>query len=718
MTTLTPDTRPSAGADPSPDARRARGHSRIRKDIEGLRAVACFLVLPYHAGLMLFPGGFVGVDVFFVISGFVITGQLLAEADRRGSVSLVGFFARRSKRLLPAAGLVLTVTAFLTWLWVPTIRWGTTGGDVVASALYYVNWNLADRSVDYLAEDVPPSPVQHYWSLSVEEQFYLLWPLLVLLALWIARRTGGSGKRSSDAGLTRRFKVGLLASVAVLAVPSLAWSAWMATNSPERAYFVTTTRLWEFAFGTAIAVVATRLDRMPRWAGAVLSWAGLGAILLSARLYHADMVWPGPPALLPILGATAFIAGGVAAGGWGPVRLIGIRPMLVVGYLTYSLYLWHWPLLIVAREHFDGISVTAGMVIVVLTAIPAWLTFKLVENPLRSAPFLSARPVAALGIGLLSMVVAVAAGLALTRAFDAASAPTSTGSARGAAVLSDRPTSDPDGRLAANVDPAAITPNPLAAPEDVPDLYADGCQTAADDATVHTCTYGADDAATTIAVVGDSKAAQWVPALQLLAPEHDWRIRTYTKSACPFVDGTVTMDGEPYQTCHDWGQDVLDRLTGDEKPDVVLTVQMRSTAIEPGSDDPTDTSQEAMEDAIVSTWRQLADAGVEVVSLADTPQTGYDVYACVAENPDDLGECTYDRQKGIDISGVEVQSAAAERAGVPFIDLNRWICPSAECPPVIGDVLVYRQGSHVTKTYIETLAPQLGRALVEAGVPA
>lgn len=712
MTTLTrPEADPAAGRHRAGrGAKEQRSRSRIRGDIEGLRAVACFLVLPYHAGLMLFPGGFVGVDVFFVISGFVITGQLLKEAERDGRVSLLNFYARRSKRLLPAAGLVLVATALMTYLWVPAIRWGTTGTDVVTSALYVVNWNLAGRSVDYLAEDVPPSPVQHYWSLSVEEQFYFLWPLLVLAAVWIAARRGRT------AGGRAALKPTLLVCVALVAVPSLVWSAWMSVNSPERAYFDTTVRLWEFAFGTAVAVLATRLDRMPRWLGATLAWSGLAMVLVAARLYHKEMVWPGPAALLPIVGAAIFIAGGVAAGRAGPLSVIGRKPFLVVGYLTYSLYLWHWPLLIVAREHFGGISVTTGLIIVVLTGIPAWLTFKLVENPLRSAEWLKGRPWHALGVGFVAMIVAVAAGLGLMRQFDQASAPTvAAEDVRGAAVLSDDPTEDPDGRVVDEVD--GIAPNPLAAPEDVPDLYAEGCQTPFESDTVHTCSYGDPDAATTIAVAGDSKAAQWVPALQALASQNDWYIRTYTKSACPLIDGTITQDGEPYQTCHDWGQDVLERLTGDEKPDVVVTAQMRSTAIEPGSEDPENTSKEAMQGAILSAWGQLEDAGVEVVSLADTPQTGYDVYACVAENLDDLGECTYDKAHGIDISGVEAQSTAADSAGVPFVDLNDWICPDDECAPVIGNVLVYRQGSHITKTYIETLAPRLDRALAEAGVP-
>lgn len=688
---------------PQPEAPRAeteprrRGNSRIRGDIEGLRAVATFLVLPYHAGLMLFPGGFVGVDVFFVISGFVITGQLLKETERDGTVSLFGFYARRAKRLLPAAALVLVATAIMVFLWVPRITWKVTGGDIVASALYVINWRLADRSVDYLAEDVPPSPVQHFWSLAVEEQFYLLWPLLLLAAVVVARRLG-----------MRRNTV-LVAGLAAVAIPSLIWSAHMVVAQPERSYFDTTVRLWEFTIGAFVAIAATRLDRMPQWLGAVLAWTGLAMILVSARIYDHEMTWPGPAALLPTVGAGLFIAGGVAAASYGPVRLIGNRFMLFIGYLTYSLYLWHWPLLIVAREHYGGISVTTGMIIVTLSIIPAWLTFHLLENPLRNSSLLR-EPKAALSVGANATLVGAAAGLTLVVLFASAASPVA-GNARGAAVLSSNPASDPVAQVS-----GAITPNPLEAPEDVPDLYAEGCQVDVNSSEPVSCTYGPDDAHLTVAVVGDSKAAQWVPAFQVLAEQNDWRVETFTKSACQFATVETSLDGEVYQTCRDWTDKVLDRLTGAERPDVVVTAGQRSHGVVGGDDGDLELSGDAMQQAMVDTWSQLEDAGVQVVVLADTPQTFSDVYACVADHPDDLTACTYDRARGVEASGAPTQQAAAEAAGVPFVDLVDYVCPTAQCPPVIGNVLIYRQGSHLTKTYVETLAPRLDAALAKAGV--
>ena len=700
MTLLTD--RPSP-AEPRRRAEKPKGNSRIRRDIEGLRAVATFLVLPYHAGLMLFPGGFVGVDVFFVISGFVITGQLIKEVDREGTVNLLGFYARRAKRLLPASAVVLVATAVMTWLWVPRIRWETTGGDIVASSLYFVNWRLADRSVDYLAEDVTPSAVQHYWSLSVEEQFYFVWPLLLLGAVLFAAKVG----------VNRR--AALLTGLAAVAVPSLLWAGHEAVASPERAYFITTTRMWEFTIGAFVAILATQLDRMPRVLAIVLTWAGLGMILVSGRIFTADMTWPGYYALLPTVGTGLVIAGGVAAGARGPVAILGNRFMLFIGYLTYSLYLWHWPLLIVAREHFGSISLLAGLAIMVFTIVPAYLTFHLVENPLRSSKLMSTHPRVALSLGVNATLVGVAAGLALIVAVSATVSTLPPGSAQGAAALSSAPTGDPAGKPVKEVS-GGITPDPLQATKDVPDLYADGCQVDVDSDKPTTCEYGAADARTTIAVVGDSKAAQWVPAFQVLAQQNDWRIVTYTKSACQFATVETSLDGDVYRTCRDWTDNVLAELTGPDKPDVVVTAGQRDQGVVSGSDGDLQLSEDAMRDALADTWTRIEDAGVKVVVLADTPQTGGDIYACVAEHPDDLTQCTYERRHGIDASGAPVQGAAAEQAGLPFVDLTDFICPAAECPPVIGNVLIYRQGSHLTKTYVETLAPRLESELAKAGV--
>jgi peptidoglycan/LPS O-acetylase OafA/YrhL len=699
---------------PAPVEERAR----FRADVEGLRAVAVGLVLLYHAGLPAVPAGFVGVDVFFVISGFLITQLLLTELAQTGGISLKRFYARRAKRLLPAAAVVLAATAAMVVAFAPKARWTDIGGDIVASAMYVVNWRLADRSVDYLAEDVEPSPVQHFWSLAVEEQYYLVWPLLLIIVTWFARRRGRSLGPSLWLGL------------AVAGIPSLAWSVYQTTYEPASAFFITTTRMWELAIGAAIAIGAGRLTRMPRGVAIGLGWAGVAGIGTAAVVFSTDTPWPGYAAAVPTIGAAAVIAAGTAANGkWAPSRVLGTMPFRWVGGLSYSLYLWHWPLIVIAATYWGDLSVNRGLAVAALSFVPAWLTHRLVENPVRYSAAVSRSPSFALSLGANFSLAGVVAGVAVVLAVpQPASDLAVSGPTLGAAVLAAEPEGDPRG---APIDRAlAIRPDPLQAPEDVPDLYSKGCQQSVESSEVVSCEYGPDDYAVTIAVVGDSKVAQWLPALEVLAEQNRWRVVTYTKSRCPFATVSITIDGDEYTSCREWTDNVLAVLT-DSPPDFVITSQGRKAARPDGATGAVESSADAMANGLRDTWNRLSTLGIQVIVLADTPHSGMNVYECVAENPDQLTRCTYDRAEGVAKSStptlqeaVEASRTAQEQIGdsesrglVAMIDLTSAICPTERCAPVIGDVLVYRQGSHITATYITTLAPRLGEALKSAGVP-
>lgn len=687
----------------------------IRNDVDGLRAVAVLLVIAYHVGFGFVGGGFVGVDIFFVISGFVITRQLYKEIGRSGRISLLGFYARRAKRLLPAAAVVLAGSAVMTWLFLPKIRWDAAGGDILSSSFYFLNWHLVGRSVDYLAEDEPPSVVQHFWSLAIEEQFYLIWPLLMLVALAVGARLGA------------RRGVALVAGLAVITIPSFLYGLYLTENNPARAYFDTGVRIWEFAIGALVALLSVRLDRMPSWLGLLISWLGLAMMVGSGIFYNEAMSWPGSAALVPTLGAGLLIAGGLAAGRAGPVSILGTRPMLFLGHLSYSLYLWHWPLIIVAKERLgdDELSTRVGLGLMVLTIVPAYLTYRLVENPLRYSKLVSSSKRVAYSVGLNASLIGAVAGLALIAGFAQSSSSASRVVAEtpGAASLEDPGTGTatvPVGQRPGDEKYDAIFPNPLTAPKDVPALYEAGCQANVPVTEPPVCRYGSADAQTTVAVVGDSKAAQWVPAFQVLAKKHDWQIITYTKSACAFATITTSLRGEPYEACREWTDNVIDELTTKTKPDYVVTVGQNVSGIVGTKDGKLQLSKPAMIDALADTWNTLSRAGIAVISLSDSLQTGMQVYTCVSEHETDyFSACTFDRAKGIRLSGLDEQSAAAEKADVPFVDMNPYICPTLydnACPPVIGNVLIYRQGSHITKTYIETMSDQLYRELRKAGL--
>ncbi|WP_169720952.1 acyltransferase family protein [Thermocrispum municipale] len=679
-------------ATPTKGTRAVRG---FRPDVEGLRAVAVGLVLLYHAGLTFVPGGFVGVDVFFVISGFLITGLLVKEAERTGRISLAGFYARRAKRLLPAAALVLAVTALLVFLVVPRTQWTGFGGDIAAAALYFVNWRLAANEVDYLAEDAGVSPVQHFWSLAVEEQFYFVWPVLFILAMLVARKLGSGLRRTLCAGL------------AVVAVPSLAWSVYYTVAAPQQAFFVTTTRMWELSIGAAVALGAARLAKLPHPVALVLGWAGLAAIVASAVVLNADTPWPGYHALLPTLGTAAVIAAGPAAGPRGPIALLGRPTWTWIGGLSYSLYLWHWPLIVIATVAFDGLTQLEGLAVALLSVLPAWATLRLVENPVRFNPTFSARPWLALRLGALLSAIGLACGFGLIGA---------------TALATDEPVANPLGAAAIRsvdnfrIDTVAdgANPDPLEAVDDVPDAYARGCQVDQTSAEPVSCEYGDPHGKVDIVLVGDSKALQWISALDTIGEQRGWRVRTFTKSSCPFTPATIALHGKPYTSCTQWGRNVEAELLRDP-PDLVLTSQFRSTALTDPTDPDSEATQEQMASALRERWSRLVDAGSKIGVLRDNPkppESVQPVYECVDANRDDVTPCVFPRSVGEQGSGQPAQTAAARGLrGVHIVDMNDYICPGSSCPPVIGDVLVYRQGTHLTRTYVETLEPRLAEKL-------
>ncbi|MFJ6166758.1 acyltransferase family protein [Micromonospora orduensis] len=700
--------RASAPRPPAPDNPRS-----FRGDIEGLRAVAVLLVLLGHAGVPYLSGGFVGVDVFFVISGFLITGLLLEELDTRGRLSLADFYARRAKRLLPAAATVLVASLLLTYLFLPRGRWSSTAWDVIASACYAMNWRLAEQSLDYVAANDAPSIAQHFWSLAVEEQFYLVWPLLLLVLGWFARRRGGGRRGGGRRGL-------YLLGLAVIAVPSFVWALSVSPTDPS-AYYVTTTRMWELALGGAVAVTALRLNRSPRVVAAPLAWAGLIAVGASATLIHTEAGFPGYAALGPTIGTAAVIAFGPAAGRAGPGLLLGRQPLRYVGGISYSLYLWHWPLLIAAQAHVGDLGVGAALAVVAASTIPAALTHHLVENPVRRSRTLTARPFAALRVGAACTGVAALAGLAfhLVVPSTAGPAPASTvvmGQAPGAsappmppgaAVLGDSPRSSRAGVPVDRV--ASIVPDPVAAARDTPQLQrSKSCHVSLESSTPTACVYGRNDATTRLALVGDSHADHWIPALQGAAETNGWRLATYTKSGCPFLTAEILLNDRPYSSCTEWNSRVRAQLLGADRPDILVV----TNAEYPVRGEPASRWRSAMARELRRTWSAMTVEKLQVVVLRDTPLHPRDMAECVSEHPTRLTTCATPRADVLRLGGGPAQEAAADGlAGVRLIDLNDWICPAERCAPVIGGVLVWRDAHHLTATYSATLAPRVAAAL-------
>ena len=670
----------------------------FRPDIEGLRALAVTLVLVYHAGLPV-RAGFVGVDVFFVISGFLITGLLVAELERNGRISWLRFVGRRIRRLLPAAVLVLVVTAAVSFVVVPGLRRREIGLDVMAASTYVVNWVLARREVDYLASDASPSPVQHYWSLAVEEQFYVLWPLLlVLLALLVHRPS--------------RRVVGSALGVLVLA--SFAWSLYASHAMPRQSFFTTTTRIWELGVGALLAVWLAGRGRPERPApgAAALGWAGLAAVVAVGILLPTDLEWPSGWALLVALPTALVIWAGWQGPANGPVRLLGTRGLVWVGGLSYSIYLWHWPAIVlgewtVLRVTGERAPQWLPVALAVASVLPAWLSWRYLESPIHHGVWLRDRPRAILAAGLGISAVGVMAALPLLPLRSPFISEPPGGrmpplTALGAATVT------PGVPVAGTDDPGWVTPDPLTAGEDRPEADVDRCQVPESATDPVPCTFGDPAAAMTIALVGDSKAMQWLPALEEAARERGWRIVTYGKSSCAFSYSAASSAGTAYPECDAWNGAVAKRLRADP-PDLLVTSGVADAAW-----DGTGTAPEPLVAGYAATWRLLAEEGIHVLVIGDSPVTPDDLDVCAAWHPDHLDTCSFPAGPAVRASGLPAQREAATAAGVHLLDLTAWICPGGQCPVVVGHVAVHRPGDHVTATYARTLAPVVGAAADDA----
>ena len=712
-------------ADPAPTRSSTSRGPRLgyRPDIEGLRAVAIGLVLIYHAGLPWIPGGFIGVDVFFVISGFLITGVILREVAETGRLSLVGFYARRAKRLLPATVAVLVTTAVLTVVFLPVSQRAVFGGDIAAAAGYIVNWRLADRAVDYLAEDAGSSPVQHFWSLAVEEQFYVVWPVLIVVILAVGRlaRRGSQGK-------SQTLALGL--GLAAIAIPSFLWALHLTPASPNVAFFVTTTRLWELGVGAAVALSMALLTKINKQASAVLATVGLLAIIVPAFAYGSSTTWPGPATLLPVLGTAAVIAAGVA-GHENPVRaLLSWKPAVWIGGLSYSLYLWHWPLLIVMPFVIGlagGVATPlwAKGIVLAIALVLAHFSRRLIELPVIAfstermrAPRPRHRGVLVLAVAGLLVVALPAAGMYGSAAREQAAATTTVGvtiaadgtltipSCYGAAAMQD-------GADCPQVERADIVPSPVqAAADDFADTSGKGCQVEGSDTTVKGCEVGDPDGTVRLAIVGDSHAANVVPALQLIAKAHRWSLTTYLHSGCPMTRADITP------SCDTWKADTLDTLQ-QERYDVVFVAAMSRTPWPGGmvrkADELTPAIRDRAAAAYATTWERLQQAGSTVVALRDNPDPSIggvpDVPSCV-EQSGDGDACDFSEAAGL--LDDPVAHAARTTPGVRLIDPTPLFCADGTCPSVIGGVVVYRQVQHVTQTYARSMAPFLEPEVVAA----
>ncbi|MBW0101972.1 acyltransferase family protein [Pseudonocardia sp. KRD291] len=674
-------TSPGTGAPATTDAGR---RTRYRPELQGLRALAVGLVVVYHVWFDRVSGG---VDVFFLISGFLVTGGLYRSA-RRGRVDLRATWSRQLSRLLPAAGVVLLASAAAGALLLPESRWLPTVRELVTSTLFLQNWQLAADAVDYAAQNDAAGIAQHFWSLSVQGQFYLVWPLLVALVAVVARR--------DSRGLHRTLSVVLLG----VGAASLVFSVLLTAADQPLAYFHSLTRVWEFALGGLLALWIDRIEASPLMGTrtrVALGWAGIAALVSCGFLLQVDRAFPGWVALWPTMAAALVLTAGRTGHRWGADRML-VTPLLHrLGDISFPLYLWHWPILVLTlvltgRPH-PGLL--GGLVVIAAALVLAVLTHRFVEQPLqRARPRVALRTGLALA-GTVLLTCSLWQGVATVRAEPGVDV--GSPAHPGAGAL------DPSFSFAgADVDDAPLLPSLVQAGDDW--SYRTGtwlCGPSPQRPDLEVCRIpspGDGPPERTVAVVGDSHAQQYTGALIPLAAQRNWELVVMFRGACPFSTASEVDPAD--ESCTAWNSLAADELA-EQQPDAVVTLASRD--VRPGQTEQTPPG-------FVGQWWRMHDAGIPVVALRDNPRPGFSVPDCVSDNGRLADVCGLERES-VYPAMPSYSTLPDVPPNVSFVDMADHLCDARSCPSEVGNVLVYMDDNHLTSTFTASLAPTLARHL-------
>ena len=684
---------------------------QFRGDIQGLRGLAVLFVLLFHAAIPGFKGGFVGVDIFFVLSGYLITGNLLREVQSNGRIKFKKFYARRIRRLLPASFLVLLTTLVVVAIWFPPVLLPGVALDISSAALYVSNIDFAVRATDYFSSSVIPSPVLHFWSLGVEEQFYLFWPLLIALATL---------KRKAPA-----LKVFLLAITVF--ITSLTFANWLLPRNQPWAFFSLPTRAWELILGALLASSVRFTSKLPRWISALAGLVGLVMVIYSGLTHSNPLKFPGFTALTPTLGAFLLIMAGSIEVSTFPSRLLAFKPLQGLGKISYSLYLWHWPVLVIPQVITVGsLSMAKRVLLALFSIVLAVVTERWVERPFRHGLLISVRPRRTIAIaGVLAILLTVSAFSADYLA---------TGSLRnkhgGTSAAAERSLIDslvnkstPVQTVAprpATVDfpvPANLEPDLLNAGRNRPISYGDRCHTQMNlKASTAPCIYGDTTSATTVVLFGDSHALAWFPAFNQVAKEMHWKLLSLTMSACSPADIPAYDPGTglSMRNCPIWRVASIDRIIA-AKPYLVLIAS--SSGFETLINGLV--AQEADREHLFAmgmkrTILRIRTSGAKLLMMSDTPALAQDPLLCLSRHPRSTLACATPVSEAISDNWIALETQIAKVNSVPLIKPQLWVCPTSPCPVVIGNILTYFDTGHMTATFSQALAGRLKRAIMDS----
>jgi peptidoglycan/LPS O-acetylase OafA/YrhL len=640
--------------------------SSYRPDIEGLRGVAVCSVVAFHLLPKWFRGGFIGVDVFFVISGYLITGLLVREIEETGRLSLAGFYARRVRRLLPASALVLLATIMACALLLSPLQQYRLGDSGSHTALYISNFWFLRQASDYFAPAIASNPFLHTWSLAVEEQFYLVWPAIILLGL-----------------RGRRPRQTLFAIMILITTGSLAASVWFSGRIGPWAFFSPFSRAWEFAAGGIALLVAQQALQVSRSVRALAGWLGLASILAAAALLRGQAGWPGWLALIPVAGTAAVLLSRVPDRGASKILEFPVSQWL--GRLSYSWYLWHWPLLAVLVAMHPELTRYQHLRDVLVCGVGslglAAATHAIVENPIRFSGYLARRR--ALSLAAAGLVTVITAGTA---------------------IAWQHSTSHEHGRI-------------LAAAQDARTIGA--CPPVGfDGSDVVECASGSPASEFAVVLFGDSHAGQWFPAFDAIASNRGWRLVLIRKPACPTarVASFNVFLNKPYTECDLWREAAIKQIL-EMHPAAVVIANRQVQSFSPDPRGPIDTWREGSR----KTLETLDSAGIKTILLRDTPSPGLDIPDCLAgdlswwarRHSHGNNPCTLNRAKALDpeVFGAE-QEAVAGLRHVRMLDLSDLFCDATVCQPVKNGLIVYSDDSHISAPFARSLAPAVADRLV------
>jgi peptidoglycan/LPS O-acetylase OafA/YrhL len=686
-----------------------------RTDIEGLRAIAVLAVLLFHAGVPGLDGGYVGVDVFFVVSGFLITSLLVAEKTNRGKVSLGAFYARRARRILPVSALVAVATLVASWIWLEPLRLRSLSDDVLAVALFSSNFVFANRGADYLQSALPPSPLQHYWSLAVEEQFYVVWPALVMLVCI------GIGTRSLR---NVRIRVGMTAGVAAIA-SFIACMALMNTSQPW-AFFSPHTRAFELAIGALAAVVPIGVSSKVIRINAALAWCGLAGIIATVVLFSETTTFPGPWALAPVI-ATAFLLHGGNVTPWAPDALLRLSPLQWLGSRSYSAYLWHWPVLIITASALDKkLTVFEGLVCLMISLALSEFSYRFVENPVRKNHNIIGIRAAVLAVSLIAVVSgsaviaqnnqpSVSGGVAATT--PSLNTSTTSNTNVSTTIPTEPELPGPGAPIEAIVEamsatglPSNLTPSLQRAASDMPRIYSNGCHASFSAIRPQKCVFGDLTSSTVVGLYGDSHAAQWFPTFEKIAKERGWKFITYTKRGCPPAEIPTYSKvlGKNYKECVPWRKNVMKQMKADGVQIVFIAhfnrLLSESTRVPMW--------QKEWRVGLQATIDTLKTEGITPVLMEDTPYPGQDVPTCLSRHYTNVQLCT----PAIRVAyrdDMQQMLQDFDAAKVHVLWTRQWFCTTGGCPTVAGNILVYRDDNHMSVTFASFIAPLVDTAIAD-----